>query len=171
MKNIFDFFGSGFGVSLLPTAVLKNRKNSGAGFLGTLVAVPLVFLIPSQWAAQVFTTAAFIFFAVWVAGKTTFGGQDNPKIVIDEIAGYFCAVCLLPRTWPVMLAAFIMFRIFDTLKPFGIKKLDNIKNAWGVVLDDVAGGIFANILIQIFFILWPWVAPYFTPIHEKLITG
>ncbi|MCL2888147.1 MAG: phosphatidylglycerophosphatase A [Elusimicrobia bacterium] len=153
MKNIFDFLGSGFGVSLLPTAILKNRKNTGAGFLGTVVAVPFVFLIPSLPAAQIVTTVAFIFFAVWVAGKTTFGGHDNPKIVIDEMAGYFCAVCLLPRTWPVMLSAFILFRIFDTLKPFGIKKLDNIKNAWGVVLDDVAGGILANIILQIYFLV------------------
>jgi len=94
-----------------------------------------------------------------VAGKTTFGGQDNPKIVIDEMAGYFCAVCLLPRTWPVMLAAFVLFRIFDSLKPLGIKKLDNIKNAWGVVLDDVAGGIYANILIQIYFVIHLYVMP------------
>ncbi|MDR0292023.1 MAG: phosphatidylglycerophosphatase A [Elusimicrobium sp.] len=153
MKNFFDFLASGFGVSLLPTAILKNRKNTGAGFLGTLVAVPFVFIIPAPPAAQIVTTAAFIFFAVWVTSKATFEGDDNPKIVIDETAGYFCAVCLLPRTWSVMLAAFIMFRIFDTLKPFGIKKLDNIKNAWGVVLDDVAGGILANILIQIYFLI------------------
>ena len=148
MNKIFNFLASGFGISLLPATLLKNRKNTGAGFLGTVVAVPFVFLMPAAWWGQILFAAVFSLFAVWIAAKSTFGGHDNPKIVIDEMAGYFCAVALLPKTGWVLLAAFILFRLFDWLKPFFIKKFDDMKNAAGIVLDDVAAGILANIILQ-----------------------
>ena len=87
-------------------------------------------------------------FAIWIAAKSTFGGHDSPKIVIDEIAGYFWAVVCLPKTAEFLVAAFILFRLFDWLKPFFIKKIDDMKNAAGIVLDDVAAGILANIILQ-----------------------
>jgi phosphatidylglycerophosphatase A len=150
MKNIFDFFATGFGISLLPAHILKGRKNTGAGFLGTLLAVPLaVYFMPAAPLWQIVFIIIFFFFSVWVVSKTTFEGHDSPKIVIDEIAGYFVAIAFLPRTPKIIIAAFILFRIFDWLKPFFIKKVDNMKNAWGVVLDDIASGILANIILQI----------------------
>ncbi|MDR0735127.1 MAG: phosphatidylglycerophosphatase A, partial [Elusimicrobiota bacterium] len=113
MKNIFDFLAAGFGVSLLPAHILKGRKNTGAGFLGTLVAVPFVFLLPAAWWAQLVFAAGFSLFAVWIVSKSTFEGHDNPKIVIDEMAGYFCAAACLPKTGGFLLAAFILFRLLD----------------------------------------------------------
>jgi phosphatidylglycerophosphatase A len=100
-------------------------------------------------AEQLIFAAAFFFFSVWVVSKTTFEGHDSPKIVIDEMAGYFCAVVCLPKTGFMLLCAFILFRLFDWLKPLFIKKFDNIKNSWGVVLDDVAAGICANLILQL----------------------
>jgi phosphatidylglycerophosphatase A len=149
MNKIFNFLASGFYISLLPAHILKGHKNTGAGFLGTLVAVPFVFLLPADWRAQLVFAATFSLFAVWVVSKSTFEGHDSPKIVIDEMAGYFCAVACLPRTGGFLLAAFILFRLFDWLKPFFIKKFDNMHNAAGVVLDDVAAGICANIILQL----------------------
>lgn len=153
MNRIYNFLASGFGISLLPAAILKGRKNTGAGFLGTLLAVPFVFLMPSAWQGQLIFAAAFSLFAIWIAAKSSFGGHDSPKIVIDEIAGYFCAVVCLPKTGGFLIAAFILFRLFDWLKPFFIKKFDDMKNAAGVVLDDVAAGIMANIILQAVFAL------------------
>jgi phosphatidylglycerophosphatase A len=149
MKNIFDFLAAGFGVSLLPAHVLKGHKNTGAGFFGTLVAVLFVFLLPADWRAQLLFATLFSLFAVWVVSKTTFAGHDNPKIVIDEMAGYFCAAACLPRTGGFLLAAFILFRLLDWLKPLFIKKFDDMHNSAGVVLDDVAAGVCANIILQI----------------------
>jgi phosphatidylglycerophosphatase A len=151
MKDIFNFLASGFGISLLPARILKGHKNTGAGFLGTLLAVPMaVYFMPGAWRGQIIFAVIFFFFAVWVVSKTSFESHDSPKIVIDEMAGYFCAVACLPKTGVFLLAAFILFRLFDWLKPFFIKKLDNIKNAWGVVLDDMAAGLLANVILQLF---------------------
>jgi len=82
-------------------------------------------------------------------------GKDSPKIVIDEVVGYFIAILFLPKTTMVVFYAFILFRLFDIFKPFGIKKLEKIPNGFGVMLDDVAAGILANLVIQLIRIIRP----------------
>ena len=80
--------------------------------------------------------------------------SDLPKIVLDEVAGYLTAMLFLPHTWPFLLAAFVLFRTFDTLKPWPVNYFDRMPNAFGVVFDDVAAGLISNILIQIFVIFY-----------------
>ena len=90
--------------------------------------------------------------ALWVCKKVQFKGytgHDNPKIVIDEIAGYATAMAFLPHRWPYLLAAFVLFRTFDTLKLGPVKTFDKMENAFGIVFDDVSAGLLANIVIQI----------------------
>lgn len=153
-RNTARFFATGFGVSYAPAAILKGRKNTGAGFLGTLVAVPLTLLLPVNPVWYAAFLAVFFCFAVWMARESKFEQHDDPRIVIDEMAGYFFAMFMVPRVWQYMLAAFILFRILDTAKPLFIRRFDRMDNAWGVVLDDVAGGISACVLIHIFMIFW-----------------
>ncbi|WP_424246154.1 phosphatidylglycerophosphatase A [Elusimicrobium posterum] len=154
MKKVFNFLASGFYVSLLPATILKGHKNTGAGLLGTAVAVPLAYFLfmPLGWYWQILFLICFTVFSIWVTKNASFEGEghDNPKIVIDEIAGYFFAVFFLPRTWFFILTAFVLFRIFDTIKPFFIKKIDNMKTPLSVVLDDVVSGILANVCIWIY---------------------
>jgi phosphatidylglycerophosphatase A len=75
-------------------------------------------------------------------------GSDPSRIVIDEVVGMWIATIFLPANFYVLLTAFILFRFFDIYKPFGIRFFDNLKNGWGVMLDDVLAGIYANILLQ-----------------------
>lgn len=155
MQTLIRMLATGFFISYLPPLVFKFKKNTGAGFLGTLVAVPFVFILPADYMLYLIFLLAFWAFAVYICKKVQFKGytgHDNPKIVIDEMAGYFTAVLFLPRQWPYLLAAFVLFRTFDTLKPWAVKMFDRIENAFGVVFDDVAAGLMANILIQLFII-------------------
>lgn len=80
-------------------------------------------------------------------------GQDNGSdpsiIVIDEIIGMLIAVIAIPKTTFFLIAAFILFRIFDIAKPYPIRKMEKFPGGWGIVLDDVIAGIYANIVIQI----------------------
>ena len=155
MQTLIRMLATGFFISYLPPLVFKFKKNTGAGFLGTLVAVPFVFILPADYMLYLIFLLAFWAFAVYICKKVQFKGytgHDNPKIVIDEMAGYFTAVLFLPRQWPYLLAAFVLFRTFDTLKPWAIKMFDRMENAFGVVFDDVAAGLMANILIQLFII-------------------
>jgi phosphatidylglycerophosphatase A len=75
--------------------------------------------------------------------------HDSPKIVIDEIVGVGIAAVAVPLKWQYYLYALILFRIFDIVKPFGIKKLDNLKSDWSVMLDDVLAGVYAAAVLQL----------------------
>lgn len=156
MQTIINALATGFYISYLPALVIPFKKNTGAGFLGTLLAVPFMFVLPKDFILYLVFLLAFWVLSVWVSAKArlggTYKGHDNPKIVIDEAAGYFTAMMFLPRTWPFLLAAFVLFRAFDTLKPWPVKNFDRLPNAFGVVFDDVTAGLLANILIQLFVI-------------------
>ena len=153
MQIIVRALATGLFVSCLPPLVFKYTKNTGAGFLGTLWGIPIVLAFPADQMLYLICMLAFWAVAVIVCKQVQFKGytgHDNPKIVIDEMAGYIAAMAFLPRTWPYMLAAFVLFRTFDTLKPWLVKTFDKMDNAFGVVFDDVAAGLMANILLQIF---------------------
>ena len=157
MQIILRALATGLFVSYLPPLVLKYKKNTGAGFVGTLWGIPLVLCLPQDATLYLICLLAFWAFAVWVCKKVQFKGykgHDNPKIVIDEIAGYLSAMAFLPRSWGYLLAAFVLFRTFDTVKPWLVKNFDRMENAFGVVFDDVAAGLMANILIQLFMIFF-----------------
>lgn len=154
MQKIINALATGFYVSYLPALVIPFKKNTGAGFLGTLLAAPFVFLLPENGVKYGLFLALFCVFSVWISARAQLGGaykgHDNPKIVIDEAAGYFTAMWFLPHAWPYMLAAFVLFRAFDTLKPWPVGYFDRMESPFGVVFDDVAAGMLANVLIQIF---------------------
>lgn len=155
VQKIIHCLATGFFISYLPPLVFKFKKNTGAGFLGTLLAVPFMYILPQDGMLYLIFLLAFWAFAVYICKKVQFKGytgHDNPKIVIDEVAGYFTAMMFLPRQWPYLVVAFVLFRTFDTLKPWLVKTFDRMENAFGVVFDDVAAGLMANILIQIFII-------------------
>jgi phosphatidylglycerophosphatase A len=76
-------------------------------------------------------------------------GDDPSRIVIDEVVGMWISMLFLPALWECYLAAFILFRLFDIFKPLYIKRMEYIKNGWGVMMDDVLAGIYANIILQI----------------------
>lgn len=166
---ILKLFATGGFISYIPTAILKNKKNTGAGFLGTLEGVLLyLFVMPQNYWAYGIFLAAFIIFASYVSDRVNFGDgkKDNPKIIIDEIAGYYLAVAFLPKTGMVMLLGFVLFRIFDSSKIGFIKRTESFGsalppevkhkfcvNGFAVVLDDLAAGLAANIIMQIMLLL------------------
>ncbi|WP_428897416.1 phosphatidylglycerophosphatase A family protein [Parelusimicrobium proximum] len=148
MRKFFRFLASDFFISYIPTSIFSFKKNTGAGFLGTLVAVPFMFILPVNIAYYIFFLMVFTLAAIWICDKAKYQNVDDPKIIIDETAGYFYAMAFLPRTWPYLLAAFVIFRILDTIKPGFIKKFDEMKSPSGVVFDDIASGIVTCALIH-----------------------
>lgn len=79
----------------------------------------------------------------------TVWAHDDGRIVIDEIVGVWIAVLTIPFKWEYYLSALILFRFFDIAKPFLIRKIDQLKNDWAVMLDDVLAGIYANLVLQL----------------------
>lgn len=131
-----------FGAGLVPKA---------PGTFGTLAALPAVFLVHAAGpTAGLCIILAFAGAAVWGAGLTeqVLGRTDPREVVSDEVAGFMVTMYLLPFTWPYLAGGFIVFRLLDILKPFPIRRLERIPGGAGVVLDDLAAGLLANLILR-----------------------
>lgn len=129
-----------------------GRLPKAPGTFGTLAGIPLAYGL--SLAGPVFYLAATIVililavFACEIHERQT-AKHDAQHIVIDEVVGYLIAFAWLPLTWQSLLAAFVVFRFFDILKPYPISVLDaRVKGGLGVMIDDVAAGLAANIILQ-----------------------
>jgi phosphatidylglycerophosphatase A len=71
------------------------------------------------------------------------GSKDPQFVVIDEVAGQLVALIAVPLAWKSFLAAFILFRAFDIVKPPPVRQLESIPAGAGIVLDDIAAGLYA----------------------------
>ena len=138
LANPLHLIAVGFGSGLLPKA---------PGTFGSLAAVPFcIGLMYMDWYYAVIV-AVITFFIGWYASTVTekaMGMHDNSSIVIDEFDGMFISVLFFPSQWYLAFLAFILFRIFDVLKPWPISFFDKyVGGGLGIMLDDVIAGIFA----------------------------
>jgi phosphatidylglycerophosphatase A len=78
------------------------------------------------------------------------GTKDPQFVVIDEVAGQLIALIAVPLAWKSFLAGFILFRVFDILKPPPVRQLEAIPEGAGIVLDDVAAGFYALAVMHLF---------------------
>lgn len=132
------------------------------GTFGTAVAALIYFILPGAWfhgvPAYIFA-AALIVFSLAASLISTLAekrlGHDAPQIVIDELCGYFVAVLFLPHGLMTAIYAFVLFRVFDIAKPFPANRAQKVSKGWGVVLDDLVAGFYANIALQILIRIFP----------------
>ena len=75
--------------------------------------------------------------------------KDPQFVVIDEVAGQLIALIAVPLAWKTFLAGFILFRAFDIVKPPPVRQLEKLPEGTGIVLDDVAAGIYALVIMQL----------------------
>ena len=121
-----------------------------AGSLAALIPCGLMSLLPVRISAVLIS--AFIVLAVWAAeiSEGLIGQKDPGCIVIDEIVGMMVTFIGISFTWKSVIAGFLLFRFMDILKPFPIRYLERtIPGGAGIVMDDLAAGIAAHIILQI----------------------
>lgn len=75
-------------------------------------------------------------------------GKDSYRVVIDEIAGMCLSLLFIPIHLKSLLAGLFLFRLFDILKPLGIRRLEKLSGGWGVMLDDLLAGLYTNLLLR-----------------------
>lgn len=96
------------------------------------------------------TTLGLLFIGVYSAGKVEAEwGKDSHRIVIDEVVGMSVTLLFVPARWLYLLIGLLLFRFFDIAKPFQIRKMENLSGGWGVMMDDVLAGVYANLLLQL----------------------
>jgi phosphatidylglycerophosphatase A len=120
------------------------------GTVGTLGAVPLWWALSALPRAALPVAIVLLTVLGVVAAERAgryWGVVDASPIVIDEVVGYLVTVSVVPFSWPAAAAGFLLFRIFDVVKPWPVSSFDRIKSAWGVMLDDVAAGLYAMAIL------------------------
>jgi phosphatidylglycerophosphatase A len=138
------FLATGCGSGYVPGA---------PGTAGSLVGLVPAFVLSTM--TPVAAGSAWLCFAIasaWISDRAEkrIGRKDPGIIVIDEIAGITVTLLWMPFTFPVVSAGFLLFRIMDILKPFPIRWLESrVPGGVGVVIDDVAAGIFSHILLRV----------------------
>jgi len=121
------------------------------GTLGSLAALPLIWGIGNT-GLVFFGIILVLFFVGRIASAhvaETEGNEDPSHVIIDEVVGMMLSVLFIPLTLWSLTLGFILFRFFDIAKPLYIKKLEIIPKGYGVMLDDVLAGIYANIILRI----------------------
>ena len=141
MNLLAKIIATSFGAGYVPVA---------PGTAGTAVTIPLAWALADAplWLFAVVAVVVTLI-GVWAAGVAdrVWGTHDCQKIVIDETAGYL--VTMLPvdkHHCPALLCGFVAFRIYDQFKPFPARRFqDKLPGGWGVVLDDVAAGVWGAV--------------------------
>ncbi|MGA2586603.1 MAG: phosphatidylglycerophosphatase A [Candidatus Aminicenantales bacterium] len=145
LARIFaTFFGSGF----FPVA---------PGTFASLIAALLFKFILASWSWPLFAGLIVLIFCLGVPAATAFSkelGQKDPhEIVIDEVCGQWIAYLWSPGTWLPVLIGFFLFRIFDVLKPFPIRRLERLPGGWGIMADDVLAGLYAAFVLHLYLLI------------------
>ncbi|GGA71451.1 phosphatidylglycerophosphatase A [Neiella marina] len=137
-RNLTHWTAVGFGSGLAPKA---------PGTFGSLAAMPLVMLMLQLplWGYLALTILACLI-GNYLCGQTAddFGYHDHPAIVWDEFAGMMVTFIAIPLTWQNLVLGFVLFRIFDILKPWPIRWLDrHVHGGFGIMVDDLLAGAMA----------------------------
>ena len=124
----------------------------------------VVYLLVWWTGSRVFEAALIIaLFAigVWAAtiAERYFGGVDPGPIVMDEVVGMLITLAFIPVGWQAALAGFLLFRIFDVIKPYPAGRFEALHGGLGVMADDAMAAVYANLSLRLLmFVLPGWVA-------------
>ncbi len=149
MRQIIIFFATGAWSGYAPIA-----PGTAGSIVGLIIACLLAPSARRSPAAFLMGFVIVFVAACWIAGEAEklFGEQDSSRIVIDEVLGMVATMFLIPIGWISLVAGFALFRIFDIIKPFPASYLDrHLHGGAGVMLDDIAAGIYANLVLQVAF--------------------
>lgn len=119
------------------------------GTAASALTAVLLWLLPPSHPALVLFVVVVTAAGTWAAEVTerALGRKDPGAIVIDEVAGMAVSVLLLPRTAAVLVAAFVLFRVFDVVKPYPANALQRLRGGAGVMLDDLVAGVYALLVL------------------------
>jgi phosphatidylglycerophosphatase A len=135
--------GSVLGIGFLPFA---------PGTVASLAAALLYFFVPALEETRVMAPLIVVVLALGVWSGSMMEreyGKDPSSVVIDEVAGQWIALFALSRQPFVVLLSFVLFRVFDILKPGPVDRAQQLRNGYGVMADDVLAGLFANLTLRL----------------------
>lgn len=144
------FLGTGCFIGNIPFA---------PGTFGSILGLPVCFFLSKiDLSVALAITVILILFSIWIAheAEKILQEKDPNTIVIDEIAGLVVTLIGLPFNLFFVAAGFLIFRLLDIFKPYPIRLLENrLSGGSSIVMDDVAAGIFSNLILRVILLLNP----------------
>ncbi len=148
MKFFAKAFSTFFGAGFFPVA---------PGTFASLLTALLYKYLLDRWALTWFGALIVLVFLSGVATAGAYakelGRKDPHPIVIDEVCGQLITYILVPGLWVNVAVGFFLFRVFDVIKPYPIRKLENLPRGWGIMADDVLAGVYSAVLLQAYLLL------------------
>jgi phosphatidylglycerophosphatase A len=148
LRDPVHFLALGFGSGLSPVA---------PGTFGTLVALPIAMaLMLMPLVSAIAAVAVFIVGGIWLCGESArrLDCHDHPGIVWDEIAAFALLSLVLPSGWIWLVLGFVLFRLFDIVKPWPIRDLDHrLGGGLGIMLDDLMAAVYSALVIELILFL------------------
>jgi phosphatidylglycerophosphatase A len=132
------------------------------GTAGSLAALLLYVPLRSAATAPVFVAVmAVLLVAGWWASneaERALQRKDPGPVVVDEVFGMLVTLAWLPLSWTGVFAGFLLFRVFDVVKPFPVRRLERLPGGAGIMADDTAAGVYAHVFLRVAAALWPsWI--------------
>jgi len=148
MKFLSKVFATFFGAGYFPLA---------PGTFASLITALLYKFFLADWQWELFACSWLVVFFVGLFSSTRYSRElrqkDPGQIVIDEVSGQMIALFLVPSSWLPVLLSFFLFRLFDVVKPYPIRRLERLEDGLGIMADDVLAGLYAGILVHLYLIL------------------
>lgn len=146
-----NFIATGFGSGYSPIA-----PGTAGALLAMLIWWGYSLLFSHCISIPVLTfivIVVFTFAGVWSSCVVEkYWGEDPSRVVVDEMVGTWIALLAVPEGahWGYMLAAFVLFRFFDIVKPLGVRKMESLPSGFGIMADDILAGIYGFIVIYLY---------------------
>lgn len=146
---------------LIATFFNVGKFPKAPGTFATLATIPL-FILMSRLPDVIYMMLTFGIVILGIFAAQAFEAvspeHDSKEIVIDEVAGFLITMALVPCTIKSVAVGFVFFRLFDIFKPWPISALDKkVKGGVGVMVDDIAAGIAASVMMQVILTYYPQI--------------
>jgi phosphatidylglycerophosphatase A len=128
------------------------------GSVASALTVLVLWLVPFSRVAVLGFFGAVTIVGIWAAHRAEdlWGAKDPHAIVIDEVAGMTLAVLAFPLTVPVLAVGFLLFRVFDVVKPFPARLSERLPGGVGVMADDLVAGLYALLVLALLRLVVQW---------------
>ncbi|MGB7296370.1 MAG: phosphatidylglycerophosphatase A [Candidatus Aminicenantales bacterium] len=145
MKYVWRIVATFFGLGLFPIAP------------GTLTSLVVVLIYRSWIYGLGWPYLLLVFLALLALGtpaasfySSELKRSDPGSVVVDEAAGQFLVLALVPSEWTFLIAGFLLFRFFDIVKPFPIRRAERLPAGWGIMADDILAALMAKAVLHLF---------------------
>jgi len=142
---------------VVATAFGSGYSPIAPGTAGSLVGLALFWPL-SRLSGEAQAAALAVVFFGGVAASTDLarrmGAHDPGQVVVDEVAGMWASLLLVPWSASSAIIGFVLFRVMDVVKPYPARSLESLPRGWGIMADDMMAGLYANLTLRLIRAAW-----------------